>query len=193
MRGAPIARHERSGGLRFDPQPPYEVIETDAMTRADLQAVRLLARFHGMIVNSGRMPRLAARCIAEQPFARLMALSGHLFSQFGRAHSIGLEALFDAVLDWLRQDPTQDPARLEQEALADYRACGARGRLAFMATGLSGASGGAGTPRAPARATPTRQTRHLQNVVEAHAAAGRRCGSERAITWDRSMQSRLDA
>jgi hypothetical protein len=169
LRGAPIARHERNGGLQFDPRPPYEVVETDAMTRDDLQAVRLLARFHGLIVNSGRMPRLAALCIVEQPFARLMALSRHLFSHFGRAHAIGLEALFDAVLEWLRQDPTQDPSRLEQEALADYRACGARGRLAFMATGLSGAPGGAASHRAGSRATPTRQTRHLHNVVEAHA------------------------
>jgi radical SAM superfamily enzyme YgiQ (UPF0313 family) len=169
LRGAPITRHEGSGGLRFDPQPPYEVVETDAMTRDDLQAVRLLARFHGLIVNSGRMPRLAALCMAERPFARLLALSHHLFSHFGRTHAIGLEALFDAVLDWLRRDPLQDRARLEQEALADYRACGARGRLAFMATGLSGASSPVVGQTSAAPATPARQTRHLQNAVEAQA------------------------
>jgi hypothetical protein len=115
------------------------------------------------------MPRLAALCMAEQPFARLMALSHHLFSHFGRTHSIGLEALFGGVLDWLRRDPSHDPARLEQEALLDYRACGARGRLPFMATGLSGGSRIATAHAAAARATPTRQTRHLQNAVEAQA------------------------
>jgi hypothetical protein len=127
LRGAPIARHEHGGGLRFDPQPPYEVLATGAMTTEELTAVKLMARVHDLVVNSGRMPRLAALASAQQPFDRLMALSRHLFGRFGRLHSIPLETLFDGVLAWLQCDPLVDGDHLQQQALADYRASGAKG------------------------------------------------------------------
>jgi hypothetical protein len=107
------------------------------------------------------MPRLAALAMAQQPFERLTALSRHLFERFGRAHSIPLEALFDGVVDWLRHDPALDEGDLQQQALADYGACGAKGRLAFMKRGLSIACPASETEPS-GRATPPRQARHLQ-------------------------------
>jgi len=84
---------------------------------------------------------------------------------FGRTHSIGLEALFDAVLHWLIRDRPADGGRLQQQALADYRACGAKGRLSFMQRGLSNAAG------VSAAATPPRQARHLRGAEGAGPAA----------------------
>jgi hypothetical protein len=165
LRGAPIARHEHAGGLRFATLPPYEVLATGTMDEHDLAAVKLMARFHDLVVNSGRMPRLAALSMAQRPFERMTALSRHLFSRFGRVHSIALEALFDGVLEWLRGDPDLDGDDLRQQALADYRACGAQGRLAFMERGLSLASGRTEGHRSQETrdcATPPRQARHLR-------------------------------
>ena len=185
LRGAPIVRHERAGRLRFNSQAPYEVIATDTMCVEELASIRLLARFHDLVANGGRMPRLARLAMEGAPFERMLALSRFLFTRFGRLHSIALEALFEGVVDWLRRDPGRDQAALQQAALADYRACGAQGRLSFMARGLSirGDDGGrspmadVGQPAsigpssrqqpgrggpATARAAPVRQVRHLQ-------------------------------
>ena len=162
LRGAPIARHQQTHGLRFAAVAPYEVIATSTMSAQDLEDIKLMARFHDLIANAGRMPRLTTLMLADRPFARMMALSHDLFGRFGRVHSIGLEALFDAVLDWLGRDPALDSRQLQQAALADYRACGAKGRLSFMTRGLSIGAGGQ-TPKTPhTGATPQRQTRHLQ-------------------------------
>ena len=137
LRGAPIVRHERAGRLHFAPQAPYEVIETDTMSAEELTSIRLLARFHDLIANGGRMPRLAGLVMEGAPFRRMLALSRFLLDRFGRVHSIPLETLFDGVIDWLRQDCRRDEASLQQAALADYQGCGAKGRLAFMRRGLS--------------------------------------------------------
>ena len=72
----------------------------------------------------------------------------------GRVHAIALEALFEGVLAWLRWDSQLDEDALQEAALADYRACGARGRLSFMDRGLT-------VGRATTGATPPRQARHL--------------------------------
>ena len=162
LRGAPIARHQQTYGLAFAPVAPYEVIATSTMSAQDLHDIKLMARFHDLIANSGRMPRLTALVLADRPFARMMALAQNLLARFGRVHSIGLEALFDAVLDWLARDPALDSSELQQQALADYRACGAKGRLSFMSRGLS-IDAGQRTSEAPGgAATPQRQTRHLR-------------------------------
>ncbi len=173
LRGAPIVRHEQAGRLRFSAQPPYEIVETDTMSSEELGSIRLLARFHDLVANGGRMPRLAALVMADAPFRRLLELSRHLFVRFGRTHAIALEALFDGVLDWLRLDSALDETSLQRAALADYRACGAQGRLSFMRRGLP-LPAPAGAPRGRGRegpdgaadvpgggATPMRQARHL--------------------------------
>ena len=154
LRGAPIVRHERPDGLRFAAEAPYEVLETATMSAGDLAAIRLMARFHDLVANAGRMPRLAALAMGDAPFQRMLALSAFLFEHFGRGHAIALEALFEGVLGWLRQDPQFDEDALQEAALADYRACGARGRLSFMDRGLT-------VGHATAGATPPRQARHL--------------------------------
>ncbi len=156
LRGAPIARHEHPAGLRFAAEPPYEVTATATMSAAALNDIKLMARFHDLIANSGRMPRLAARVMAQEPYSRMMALSQALGRRFGRAHSIALEALFDATLEWLQSEDASASEELQGLALADYRACGAQGRLSFMSRGLT-----LGGPATPAT-TPVRQARHLQ-------------------------------
>ena len=171
LRGAPIVRHEHPQGLRFHPQPPYEVTSTATMNEHELAAIKLMARFHELIVNAGRMPRLASLVLGDRPFARLMDLSQALAGRFGRAHAIALEDLYEAVLDWLRREAPLDHGRLEQQAIDDYRASGAKGRLSFMKRGLSGSGGDPVAPAGPAepgastsRAAPPRQARHLRGA-----------------------------
>ncbi len=158
LRGAPIARHEATHRMRFSPAAPYEVIDTATMSADELRDVRLIARVRELTANSGRMPRLVRRIHDEAPFARMRALARHLQDRFGRVHGIGLEPLFDGVVDWLARSPGADRAGIERDALLDYAGTGASGRLGFMARGLAPAA-----PRpVPAAATPRRQARRLR-------------------------------
>ena len=104
------------------------------------------------------MPRLLRRIHADAPFARMRALARHLHARFGRVHAIGLEPLFDGVVDWLATRPGADRTGIEQDALRDYAATGASGRLGFMARGLAPAA----AQPVPAGATPRRQARRLR-------------------------------
>ena len=158
LRGAPIARHQATHAMRFSPEAPYEVIATAAMSADELDDARLVARVQEMTANSGRMPRLIRRIHADAPFARMRALARHLQARFGRTHAIGLEPLFDAVVDWLARDPRADRTAIERDALQDYAGTGASGRLGFMARGLAPAPASPAT----AAATPRRQARRLR-------------------------------
>jgi radical SAM superfamily enzyme YgiQ (UPF0313 family) len=75
--GAPIARHK---GMRYNPMPPYEILETDAMTAKDIARITNFAHYWEIIVNRG----LFSFPGNEPIFARFMKLSDSLLKHFGR-------------------------------------------------------------------------------------------------------------
>ena len=154
LRGAPIIRHENAGRLVFEPVAPYRVTRTDALSECEIAEFEHIARVHDRVANSGRMPELAAAVldsgstaagpapatapdISVSAFARLRALSAALVKRFGRSHGIGLEPLVDAVRDFAVDAGLVESDRATAMAIADYRRCGAHGRLNCMARGLT--------------------------------------------------------
>ncbi|MCL2374225.1 MAG: DUF4080 domain-containing protein [Treponema sp.] len=84
--GTAIARHSEACGIRYAPEPPYEVIETAALSAADLGRIKNFARFWEIIVNRNPFPDLLPRILppAQPVFDRFMLLSDELFEYFGR-------------------------------------------------------------------------------------------------------------
>src|SRR5690606_36226308 len=56
LRGAPIARHTESHGLRFNPEPPYNVLATDRIDFEAMQRFDLFARLWDRVTNPCRYP-----------------------------------------------------------------------------------------------------------------------------------------
>jgi radical SAM superfamily enzyme YgiQ (UPF0313 family) len=93
--GTPIARHDAAFGMRYSPDPPYDVQETAALSAAELDRLRNFARFWELIVNRGSYPDFAARFLppGEPVFARFMELSDRLLARLGRNWGIDRQAL----------------------------------------------------------------------------------------------------
>jgi hypothetical protein len=84
--GAPIARHTGSHGMVYSKLPPYEVMETAALSRADLDRIKNFARFWELVVNRGGFPGLASRFFppGRPVFRSFMDLADRLFLVFKR-------------------------------------------------------------------------------------------------------------
>jgi len=85
--GAPISRHNEEFGMRYNPLPPYEIVESAAISAADLRRIKNFARFWELIVGRGLAPGTT--------FDSFMALSDSLFAHFGRDWGIGRDELFE--------------------------------------------------------------------------------------------------
>lgn len=171
LRGAPIARHVDGYALDFDPAPPYAIRSSAAMPASVVTAIATTARFHDLVVNSGRMPRLASRVLQAMPeepspFRRLLALSTALATRFGRHHAIALEALVEATVDWLADHDSLPRKAIEALAIDDYVASGACGRLHFMTRGRAG-----GRPTAGASPHVNRDRAPVKRVADSAVAA----------------------
>jgi len=84
--GTPIVRHNEAYKMKFSPAPPYEVIETGALSAAELDKIKNFARFWELIVNRVPFPALIPVLLpAGKPvFDRFMDLSDKLLEHFGK-------------------------------------------------------------------------------------------------------------
>lgn len=157
LRGAPIARHTETYGLRFNPEPPYNVLATDRIDFHDMQRIARFARYWDLIGNSGRFTRTLPLLLGDAPFARFLALSDWLFARTDATSRLSAERQFELVHGWLRETAADTEEGIAACLQADYAGSGARGRPAFLNRSKStGAAAGIA-----ARATPKRQARHL--------------------------------
>ncbi|MGD9944939.1 MAG: radical SAM protein [Burkholderiaceae bacterium] len=143
LRGAPIARHTDAFGLRFNPDPPYNVLATDHLPFATLQRISRFAQHWDRVANSGRfaqtLPVLLGaaagetRAPASGGFDRFMAFSDWLSTRSDDSGRMSAERLFEQVGEWLHEGCALDRDAADALLLADYRRSGLRGRPADRA------------------------------------------------------------
>jgi radical SAM superfamily enzyme YgiQ (UPF0313 family) len=92
--GAPICRHNETSGMRYNSQPPYEVLETSTMSVEELNRLKNFARFWETIVNRGLIKLNGS----EPVFDKFMALANSLLIHFGKNWGIDKEELCEACL-----------------------------------------------------------------------------------------------
>jgi hypothetical protein len=158
LRGAPIARHTQAHALRFNPEPPYNILATDAIDFPTMQRLVRFARYWDILANSGRHARGLVRLLGAAPFARFLAFSDWLYAGTGQTHALAQERLVHLLFDYLTQVLGEDAAATGEDLAADYHGAGGRSRLRFEA-----ADAPLPAPRAARSggATPERQARHL--------------------------------
>jgi radical SAM superfamily enzyme YgiQ (UPF0313 family) len=152
LRGTPIIRHTDAFQMRFNPEPPYNILCNDVIDFALMQRLTRFARYWDLIANSGKFIRTTARILGSAPFANFLALSDWLFAQTDQTHQIAHERLSQLLYRYLLHLP-QPQSEVEADLAADYAHSGARGKLVF------GADGQSLLPSKPA--TPKRQRAHL--------------------------------
>jgi radical SAM superfamily enzyme YgiQ (UPF0313 family) len=174
LRGAPIARHQQTHRLCFNPSPPYNVLSTDRIGFADMQRIARFARYWDLYGNSGRFRQTLALLLAGQPFKRFLAFSDWVHAQTDATNRLSLERQFMFASRWLAEaDGQDDPARLaalEAAIIADWSAADGRGRTGLpdslrIAGSQLQRAGATAAPRRQDtavrdRATPPRQARH---------------------------------
>jgi radical SAM superfamily enzyme YgiQ (UPF0313 family) len=159
LRGAPIARHTVEFGLRFNPDPPYNILATSVIDFATMQRLSRFARYWDLIANSGRYPRGLRLLLADAPFVHFLAFSDWLYARTGQTHALAQERLVQALYDFLTGPRALAADWIGSELAGDYHRAGGRSRLPFEA---ADAPLPAPRTRRGATATPARQARHLR-------------------------------
>ncbi len=132
LRGTPIARHTQAHGMRYDPDPPYSVLQTHRIVFTDMQRITRFARYWDMVGNSGRFRRALELMLQPSPYSRFMQFSDWLYARTRKTHQIALDRLFEHVHAFLTSEIRVDEDIASSALIADYENSGARGKLSFM-------------------------------------------------------------
>lgn len=98
LRGAPIARHTDTSAMVYSEAPPYEVLQSAALSFVDVQRMKRFARFFDLVKNHGRFPATSALLLSgPSAFAAFLAFSDWLYGETATRHGIALPRLAELV------------------------------------------------------------------------------------------------
>ena len=128
LRGTPIVRHTESFQMKYEPAPPYSIIETNTINADAMQAFVRLARYWDLIANSGRYKNtLPFLLTGPSAFAAFQNFANWLWTSTKATSGLTPEHLTDAIFEYLCSVLDIPAAEATAPLLIDYRASGARG------------------------------------------------------------------
>lgn len=129
LRGAPINRHSEHYAMRYDPQPPYQLLCNLDISFNDMQRLNRFARFWDLIGNSGRFPQTLPWIVGEQPFQRFLLFSDALYALTGSTWQIALKRLFELTYQVLIAELKLPTLTIEAALMDDFARSGEKGKL----------------------------------------------------------------
>lgn len=131
LRGTPIIRHTENFKMIYNPEPPYNILQTDCIDFQTMQHMNRFARYWDMIGNSGRFEATLPLLLGEQPFERFWLLTDWLYQASTQTHQIALPRLFSLLHQAGQEILGLDLAQLEDALLQDYAKTGQKGQIPF--------------------------------------------------------------
>ena len=130
LRGSPIRRHTETYSMRYNPNPPYNILSTGCIDFPTMQRLVRFARYWDLIANSGRFRESLPLILGDSPFWRFLSLSDWLYQRTGRLHRIELKRLFGLLWEGLTTRLGVPPEAVGGALATDWAVSGLKGRFA---------------------------------------------------------------
>jgi hypothetical protein len=165
LRGTPLAM-AAGQDMVFQDLPPYSVVQTNTLTRDQVERFVRLARYWDLVANSGRFSRTLPLLLAgTSAFAGLARFTDWFWARTGSTSGITPEMLVDALFDFLTQSCGLDPSKVRAALLEDYRASGARAKPYALRSELTRAKSAQSASKETTGKHSARQNRHLAGLA----------------------------
>lgn len=120
LRGVPLNRHNEKYQLRYNPEPPYNILRTRDIDFATMQRVNRFARYWDMMANSGRFKHTLPILLGDSAFYNFMQLSDDLYQAMGSTWKISLQRQFVMLYQALKNRVDVDQTLLFETMQQDY-------------------------------------------------------------------------
>ncbi|MCP3666610.1 MAG: DUF4080 domain-containing protein [Gammaproteobacteria bacterium] len=127
LRGSPIIRHTDAYQLRFNPNPPYDILSTNCIDFKTMQQLNRFARYWEMIANTEHFKISLPLLLGDQPFYYFMALSDWLYKTTGQVHRIALKRLFKLIYNGAIANKLTSESAINESLMVDFEMTGIKG------------------------------------------------------------------
>ena len=142
LRGTPIVRHDAEWQMRYNAEPPYEILQNKLLDFAAMQKLRRFARYWDLVGNSGnfveatpllwttpgrvsvsKRPDTMGTSEGEHasPFAGFLRWTEWLYARVGRTDSLALSRLAELLFKYLTEEMAHDSRTVAQTLWRDYQ------------------------------------------------------------------------
>ncbi len=116
LRGTPIIRHTDAFKLRFNPDPPYNILATSKLDFSTLQRMNRFAKYWDIFANSGYFPNCLPALLGDSAFARFMAFADWLHMRDYKSFGLSLDRQLEALENYLlERDGTNDVVNADRQ------------------------------------------------------------------------------
>jgi len=124
LKGSPIIRHTAEHNLKFNPNPPFNILASDTVDYATVQEINRFARYWDLIANSGRFKNTLGLLLGDSPFGRFAQITKSLFQRSAQTHKISLLRLYDFIYSIAIEDLKLNPSIVTPALQADFSKSG---------------------------------------------------------------------
>jgi len=132
LRGTPLVRHTAEYDMRYNPNPPYNILSSNRIDFLTMQRLNRFARYWEMISNSGRFKKAMVLVLADNAFEGFIKLSDWLFSETGQTHRLALKRLFELLHRYLTEEAEVSNEEATEVLRQDHQASGLSSVPAFL-------------------------------------------------------------
>jgi hypothetical protein len=125
LRGAPIGRHDEKWRMKYNPLPPYDILQNSLIDFPMMQRLKRFSRYFDMIHNSGNFASSVNLIWSgKSPFLSFLDLSDWLFERTGRTSAIALNRLCALLFEYIVGVGGIDKSEAANRLAGDYAAIG---------------------------------------------------------------------
>lgn len=122
LRGTPIVRHDTEFEMKYNDEPPYEILSNRHLPFETLQRLSRLARYWDLVANSGNFPnaKLLIWNDGSSPFESFMRFSDWLYATIRQRAGINLKKLAALIFQYTTRVLGQNPDEVGPIIAGDY-------------------------------------------------------------------------
>ena len=122
LKGTPIRMHDQASGMKYNPDPPFDVLQTDVLSPEETEEMKHFSRLWDRIANSGNfvegLPLLWRD--SHGPFVSFRGLVQYFLGIYGRSFGISLVDLHRGMLAYLVEVSGVDEVEARETLHRDF-------------------------------------------------------------------------
>lgn len=113
LKGTPVREKYEQHGFVFDPEPPYQIIESNYLSRHELARLEVVEHALEIYWNKPRIPRTLKYVTAQYSIFDFMLGLGECFGERHNFHQYTLPDVYERILFYAKNNYADDPILLE--------------------------------------------------------------------------------
>jgi len=120
LSGTTMSRHDKEAGMIYSDVPPYDILQNDLISFAQIQEMKRFARFWDLVYNSGNFTNTVDLLFKDVGvYEGFKAFSVWLYHETQSTWKISLDRLTQHIFDFLTQERKLDETEVIETMLLD--------------------------------------------------------------------------